>query len=274
MSDKTLTAELLARLQRHYIKPGELMPGGMFLPEVTLDGRRADALYVGFFASRGKFLVGHELKVSRADWLHELASPEKAETWFRECHSWYLVAAHESIVQEGELPPGWGLMVPGPSKTRMKVLVKAGQRPDVSPSWAATHAIVQRVDSLRMDAIVAAREKVRADADAEIEKRVEARLSYHDNTMAERRAEHLQKLVDRVGEMLGFKLTDGSRDWDPEFISPEFLDGSFRRWLAADKALTENLTYRVDALKGARESIEAAESVIAALRDELRAAAS
>lgn len=272
MSDKTLTAELLARLQRHYIKPGELMPGGMFLPEVTLDGRRADALYVGFLASRGKFLVGHELKVSRADWLHELAQPAKAETWFRECHSWYLVAAHESIVQEGELPHGWGLMVPGPSKTRMKIVVKAQQRPDAAPSWAATHAIVQRVDSLRMDAIVAAREKSRRDAEAEIDKRVEARLVYNDNTIAERRAEHLQKLVDRVGEILGLKLSDGSRDWDPQFISPEFLDGSFRRWLAADKALREHLNYRLNALKGAREQIKGAERVIAALLDEVKAA--
>ena len=274
MSDKTLTAELLARLQRHYIKPGELMPGGMFIPEATLDGRRADALYVGFFASRGKFLVGHELKVSRADWLHELAQPEKAETWFRECHSWYLVAAHESIVQDGELPPGWGLMVPGPSKTRMRLLVKAEQRPDTSPSWAGTHAIVQRVDSLRMDAIVAARKKAHQDADAEIEKRVEARLSYHDNTMAERRAENLQTLVDRVGEILGFKLLDDARDWDPEFVSLEFLDGSFRRWLAADKALREHLNYRVRALRGAREQIEGAEGTIAALLDEIEEVAS
>lgn len=274
MSDKTLTADLLARLQRHYIKPGELMPGGMFIPEVTLDGRRADALYVGFFASRGKYLVGHELKVSRADWLHELASPEKAETWFRECHSWYLVAAHESIVQEGELPTGWGLMVPGPSKTRMKVLVKAEQRPDTSPSWAATHAIVQRVDSLRMDAIVAGREKAREAAEAEIEKRVEQRLAYNDNTMAERRAEHLQGLVDRVSEILGLKLSDGSRDWDPEYISPEFLDGSFRRWLAADKALREHLNFQVTALKGAREQIEDAERALGKLLDEVKEFAS
>lgn len=274
MSDKTLTAELLARLQRHYIKPGELMPGGMFLPEVTLDGRRADALYVGFFASRGKFLVGHELKVSRADWLHELASPEKAETWFRECHSWYLVAAHESIVHEGELPPGWGLMVPGPSKTRMKVLVKAEQRPDTSPSWAATHAIVQRVDSLRMDAIVAAREKAREDAAAEVDKQVEQRMAYNDSAAAERRAEHLQELVDRVGEILGLRLDESSEAWSPDSVSIDFLDGSFKRWVRAEKALVDHLGYRVALLHGARESIEKAEGDIASILDEVKAVAS
>jgi hypothetical protein len=32
------TAELLARLQRHYIKPGQQLPGGVFLPEVGRNG--------------------------------------------------------------------------------------------------------------------------------------------------------------------------------------------------------------------------------------------
>ncbi len=274
MSDKTLTAELLGRLRRHYIKPGELMPGGMFIPEVTLDGRRADALYVGFFASRGKFLVGHELKVSRADWLHELSQPEKAETWFRECHSWYLVAAHESIVQEGELPPGWGLMVPGPSKTRMKILVQAQQRPETSPSWAATHAIVQRVDSLRINAIVTDRAKALDKHRAEVEAEVERRLSYHDSSAAERRVESLQSLVDQVSEILGFTLVEGGRDWDAESVAPEFLDGSFRRWLASDKALRAHLDYRVRSLKTVKEAVKDAENGIAALLDEIRDVAS
>lgn len=67
--DTVTAGELLERLKRHYIKPGDLMPGGAFLPEVVLGSRRADALYVGFFRSRGKMLVGHEIKVSRADWV-------------------------------------------------------------------------------------------------------------------------------------------------------------------------------------------------------------
>lgn len=39
----TNAGELLERLKRHYIKPGDLMPGGAFLPEVVLGSRRADA---------------------------------------------------------------------------------------------------------------------------------------------------------------------------------------------------------------------------------------
>lgn len=78
------TEELLARLQRHYIKPGEQFPGGIFLPEVGWNGRsggRVDALYVGFTSTSGRRLVGHELKVSRSDWRHELDQPGKADGW-------------------------------------------------------------------------------------------------------------------------------------------------------------------------------------------------
>ena len=32
------SADLLARLQRHYIKPGAPLPGGVFLPEVGVNG--------------------------------------------------------------------------------------------------------------------------------------------------------------------------------------------------------------------------------------------
>ncbi|MEX1078906.1 MAG: hypothetical protein WED09_07345 [Homoserinimonas sp.] len=267
MSDKTLTAEMLARLQRHYIKPGELMPGGMFIPEVTLAGRRADALYVGFFASRGKFLVGHEVKVSRADWLHELAQPEKAEIWFRECHSWYLVAAHESIVREGELPPGWGLMVPGPSKTRMKVLVKAEQRPDTCPSWPATHAIVQRVDSLRMDAITADREKQRTASEVLIAERVEARLKYESGSERDReRADRAEALLAEVQAILGFEVRESRMAWGEDQVSVDLLRSSFGAWLAAEKAVRDGIgSHRLSAVRSVRETLKQVEEDLGAL---------
>ena len=66
-------------LERHYIKPGPLLPPGIFLPEVGWNpaggasGRAGgcDAIWVGFTTTSGRILVGHELKVSRADWLND-----------------------------------------------------------------------------------------------------------------------------------------------------------------------------------------------------------
>lgn len=58
----------------------------------------------------GPLLHGHEVKVSRADWLHELKSPEKAEAFSRYCDYWWLVVSDKAIVRD-DLPDGWGLLV-------------------------------------------------------------------------------------------------------------------------------------------------------------------
>jgi hypothetical protein len=150
----TMTSnELLERLRRHYIKPGPF-PGGTFIHEVGANGshtsRRCDAIYVGFTASSGKTLVGHELKVSRADWLHELDQPYKAEAWANQCHAWYVVAPDITIVRPEDLPHGWGLLVVNPrSKVRMDVVVKAQVDEDRIPAWWAVRSVLARLDTLR-----------------------------------------------------------------------------------------------------------------------------
>lgn len=57
-------------------------------------------------------IIGHEVKVSRSDWLAELRDPNKSETWRQYCNKWYLVVPDASIVKD-DLPEGWGLMVVG-----------------------------------------------------------------------------------------------------------------------------------------------------------------
>jgi hypothetical protein len=57
-------------------------------------------------------LHGHEIKVSRSDWLAELKKPEKAAEFTPYMHYWWIVAAYAGIVRDGELPDGWGLIVP------------------------------------------------------------------------------------------------------------------------------------------------------------------
>lgn len=53
-------------------------------------------------------LHGFEVKVSRADWLRELKEPDKAETFRRHMHYWWLVVADPAIVRPGELPTAGG----------------------------------------------------------------------------------------------------------------------------------------------------------------------
>ena len=207
------TSTLLALLQRHYIKPGQDLPGGVFLPEVGQNGSwgassRCDAIYVGFTTSSGRVLVGHELKVSRADWLNELNKPGKADAWADQCHEWWLVVPDPAIVRDGELPAGWGLMYPGRSKTRMQVHTVAARKDPAThrPSWDAARSIIARHDTLRASTIAAARAKARETADAEaranVDRLVEIRLRDQPDT-----AELQQKLA-RIEQALGGRI-----DW-------------------------------------------------------------
>jgi hypothetical protein len=82
--------------------------------------RHADALAIQLWESRGLEIIGFELKVSRQDWIKELRQPKKAEAIAKYCNEWYLVVGDESIVQFGELPSNWGLMVPH-TKNSLKI---------------------------------------------------------------------------------------------------------------------------------------------------------
>ena len=55
---------------------------------------------------------GFEIKISRSDWLLELSQPDKAQAFIPYTHYWNLLVSDPSIVKEGELPHGWGLIAP------------------------------------------------------------------------------------------------------------------------------------------------------------------
>lgn len=73
-------------------------------------GRIADFIAVDCWPGGGIQVHGHEVKVSRSDWLHELEQPDKAEAFKRYMDRWWLVVPDTSIVRPGELPEGWGLI--------------------------------------------------------------------------------------------------------------------------------------------------------------------
>lgn len=94
--------------------------------------RWADAVIMSLWESRGLELMGCEIKVTREDWLRELKHPEKADVIANYCDSWYLVVGDADIVKPGELPMGWGLMVPHTSKS-LKVAVKCERNLQLKP---------------------------------------------------------------------------------------------------------------------------------------------
>ncbi len=109
------TAELLNKLSKKYPSPrfaflGEVRNHTGFYSK---DGqtRSIDALALGLWPSAGQFLHGFELKISRSDWQHELKQPQKSEAIYKYCDMFSLVISDMSVIDIGEVPRTWGIMV-------------------------------------------------------------------------------------------------------------------------------------------------------------------
>ncbi|WP_405375945.1 MULTISPECIES: hypothetical protein [unclassified Microbacterium] len=269
MSATKMTAKaLIERLRASIVKPGDDMPGGMFMTEVSLDSRRIDGLYCGFFGSRGKYLRGYEVKVARSDWLAELDQPAKAETWEQNVHEWWIVAPDTTIVRPEELPHGWGLIVPSPNprtKTRMDVIVKATRHEDRQPSWKATHAIIQKADTERMRAVQERVATLRAEHHAALDEEVRRRLSYDQGSgeWQKQRADRAEALLAEVTDILGIRIVEGTFAYGHAAASVGELRESFGRFLLAEKQVDSILRHKVgqlglaqDALRDARKALQ------------------
>lgn len=80
----------------------------------------ADFIAIDKYAS-SQAMHGHEVKVSRSDWLTELRDLDKSERVKRFCNFWWLVVSDQTLVKPGELPEDWGLIVKSGAGLRIKV---------------------------------------------------------------------------------------------------------------------------------------------------------
>ena len=118
-----------------------------YMSTLGRDGRRIEHAYKPD-APQPEYryvLHGHEIKISRSDWIAELAQPLKAEAWKRHCDMWWLVAPKEVV--RDDLPEDWGLIVP--TKTGLRVAVQA---PLLDPIPMPTSAMSQFLRSVQKTA--------------------------------------------------------------------------------------------------------------------------
>lgn len=95
------------------------------------DARRtADFIAMDLWPSARLTLHGHEVKVSRSDWLRELKDPSKAAEFIPYMNTWWVVVGDRRIVRDGELPDDWGLMAMSGS---LLTVVKKAPRRDALP---------------------------------------------------------------------------------------------------------------------------------------------
>jgi hypothetical protein len=163
--------------------------------------RHADMVAMGLWPSRGLFLEGIEIKVSRSDWLSELRAPEKADAVGKFCDFWWLAIGDPSIVHEGELPANWGLLVLDGEKLK---LAKQATKLEAAPlDRTFVAALLRRAaeaqDRIRQDALSEGREKGLADAPKNAER---------DRTSAEDDLATLRESVNAFERKSGLKIDE------------------------------------------------------------------
>lgn len=135
------------------------------------NGRYADALVMSLWKSRGIWLAGIEVKVSRSDWMRELDNPHKADAIARYCDYWY-VATPAGLVKPAELPAAWGLIEVNPdaTKKRRARIASAATRASVTdaPDIGFLASILRNASEGQQNLLQSARAGGRAAAVAEI----------------------------------------------------------------------------------------------------------
>lgn len=150
---KTYTAaELVDRLRNKY--SGQAYA----VLEQVADGTGAgvgswiDAAVFSLWPSNGYWRSACEIKVSRADWLKELAAPNKNE-WARKHFDFFWYVTAPGVAKEEELPEGCGLMTV--SGGGLAIVRHAPRREGVTtdPSLIASFArsLVRELDRFRYD---------------------------------------------------------------------------------------------------------------------------
>lgn len=171
----TLTATDVKALLRDRFDPNEY---AIFF-EVG-EHRRADAVAVNKWRSRGYAIHGFEIKVARGDWLKELKAPAKADDVIKWCDHWWLVAP-TGVLKDAELPINWGyyeVASAGPGwKLRLKTRApKLHPKPlDRTFALRLLRQAGQDNEAMIRHRVDAALEKHRLARDSEIERRVEER---------------------------------------------------------------------------------------------------
>lgn len=158
MAKATLTAEeVFAALRKRVLGPEGQGHRAFLFPEVQLEGRRADAMSIDLWHSRGHLIQGFEIKVAREDWLRELHHPEKADGTVALCDHFWLVT-NPGVLHPNELPEKWGLLL---TNGRRRHLAVAKEAPRLKPI-APTHEF-----------LVSMLNRIKAEADERLEKEYE-----------------------------------------------------------------------------------------------------
>lgn len=241
--DKETASKLEGRIAYSYSKPEWATLFGVRNAGGFDANRTADAISLGLWPSTCHELHGFEIKVSRGDWQRELKDPWKSEAFAKFCDRWWLVAAKADIVKPGELPEGWGLMIPHGSGVKRVHPAKGREKPaplergfmaailkratDTTPEEVRDAENHAREQARIMYAGVAERAEEREKAAGKAIEEFEAASGIHINTWS------IKENV-KIGEAVRFILNGGLGTYHRQLRS---IDGQAARVREAIAAL-------------------------------------
>lgn len=137
------SSQIIALLMKRYPEDrGEFVTAAEVAEANGGGGRRADFLALSCWPSSGYIIHGFEIKVTRSDWLRELAQVDKADAIGRFCQKWWLVAP-PGVAKLEELPTGWGLLEA--TDKGLRVAQHATKRESIPITAAFMAALVRNV---------------------------------------------------------------------------------------------------------------------------------
>lgn len=104
--------------------------------------QRFDAWAINLYPSKSHMTVVYEVKVSRSDFLHEIANPTKREQALQHSNEFYF-AVPAGLVQLDEVPEECGLLYVNDDLT-IKTIRKAPHRCDALLTWSLLASIARR----------------------------------------------------------------------------------------------------------------------------------
>lgn len=184
--------------------------------------RRADAVALNLWPSRGLELRGFEVKVSRGDLQREIADPSKAEAVGKYCDTWCLAYPAGLIKPSDRIPLPWGLFEVSEKGGRYVKQPTAKLPNLVTPVSRLFMAALVRSSYEEIHSMLNSGEWVRKkDIEGKLEEAYRRGVkSAPDQYKADLQETQRQlRLLLPLAEVLGIEL-DGVKDWNSEKWKP------------------------------------------------------
>lgn len=158
--------------------------------------RRADAICMNIWPSKGYAIHGYEIKVSRADFIHEMKNIAKAEAIGQYCDFWWL-AAPKGMIDPKEVPEAWGLIELQKNGLRIK---KQAPKKDAPPTLPRDFmsALLRRSRDQDDAYIATMLERKAEQQEANLKREIELR-NKRAREQAEKNAEWIAQFEDTLG---------------------------------------------------------------------------